>query len=108
MDLDRHPLEKLKCPLVLKIHIESRRIGELARKGVLRNLGARGPVQVNNDVQTSITGPPAQLLEIRKPAVWKVLAVVIDEILVHPVADGYANRVQTVASYLFDVLLGNP
>ena len=103
-----HPLEKLQRPLILILLVKPwvRRI--LPRKRVIRRLRPRSPMQVNNNIQTRITRPPAQRLQILKPTLREMLTIPINQILLHPVTHRHADRVQPIALNLVNVLLGNP
>lgn len=127
VDVLRHPLEKLERPFVLVVHIEAGGRGilneqvshhdtvhkkgtfrYLARERVLGHLSTRRTVQVDDDVESHISGPVADLREVRKGALGEVLAVPVDDVLPQPVPHGDADRVQTVALHLKDVIPGDP
>lgn len=65
-------------------------------------------MQVNNNIQTRITRPPAQRLQILKPTLREMLTIPINQILLHPVTHRHADGVQPIALDLVDVLLGDP
>ena len=65
-------------------------------------------MQIDDDVETCVTSPSANLFEILKSALWKVFAIGIQQTLQYPIAYRNSDGIQTITLHLSDVGFCDP
>lgn len=103
-----NPFEPLVGSLVLVAHIEPSRRSKLPSERLFSLLCTRGAVQVEDDVESRIFCPTADTLEIGKTTLGEVFAVGIHDGLVNPISKRDTDGIESKASDLGDIVLGNP
>lgn len=108
VDYSGNPFEILVRSLVLVVHVEPGRRSVLPGERLSGLLCTRGTVQVEDDIESGIFCPTTYTLEIGEAALGEVLAVLVNDVLINPIAERNTNGIKPETGDLGDIFLGNP
>lgn len=86
------PFGPLVGPLVLVVHVEPGSKSVLSGERLFGLLCTWGTMQVENDIESSLSCPITNTLEVGKSALGEVFAGAINEVFIDPISKGECGQ----------------